>query len=67
MPRGLHNAAFLITVFVIFLTGCGGGARRGMHRAIIFFNHLIGFLIQAGRVATVEFLRGERTIQWNLG
>ena len=29
MPRGVHNSAFLITVFAIFLTGCGGGGGGG--------------------------------------
>jgi IPT/TIG domain len=29
MPRGVHNWAFLITVFVIFLAGCGGGGGGG--------------------------------------
>ena len=29
MPRGVHKSAFLITVLVIFLTGCGGGGGGG--------------------------------------
>ena len=29
MPRGVDNSAFLITVFAIFLTGCGGGGGGG--------------------------------------
>src|SRR6202795_1902335 len=29
MPRGVHNSAFLISAFVIFLGGCGGGGGGG--------------------------------------
>jgi hypothetical protein len=29
MPRGVHNSAFLIASFVIFLSGCGGGGGGG--------------------------------------
>jgi IPT/TIG domain len=29
MPRGVHNSAFLVTAFAIFLGGCGGGGGRG--------------------------------------
>jgi hypothetical protein len=29
MPRGVHNSTFLISAFVIFLGGCGGGGGRG--------------------------------------
>ena len=29
MPRGVHNSAFLIPAFAIFLSGCGGGGGGG--------------------------------------
>ncbi len=53
MPRGVHNSAFLIPAFVIFLGGCGGGGGGGTQPLPPQPDFTIGF-----SAATVSITQG---------